>query len=287
MPAPIRFGVHSFIWKKEFEGYESSIVEEAKVWGFDGLEISTHALDQIQPETLKAYRDRHEIELTLCTSMPPGLSLTTDDPECWQQSICYVQQAITFAKACNMTQVSGPLIHPVGHLSGQPLQEQEEKRLHQAFNQIAETLEKHEIRLALEPLNRFQGYAINTVVQGLDLLKAIDSPQLGLLLDLFHMNIEEKDIIQAFLQAGDRCFHVHACACDRGTPGTDTLPWPELFQALETIHYQGWIVIESFNAQDSELATSARVWRSLASSSEAIARDGLKFLRQTYQASQS
>ncbi|AFY61242.1 sugar phosphate isomerase/epimerase [Synechococcus sp. PCC 6312] len=284
MVAAIRFGVHSFIWKQEFFGNESYIFEQAQAWGFDGVEISTHYFADISPDTIKAYRDRYGIEITLCTSMPTGLSLTSDDPECWQKSVQYVKDAITFAQACDITQLSGPLIHPVSYLTGKPLQPEETPRLHQALTQIADALSQTNIKLAIEPLNRFQGYALNTVAQGLELLNHIGSPQLGLLLDLFHMNIEEKDIVKAFLAAGDKCFHVHACACDRGIPGSDTMPWPGLFQALDTLNFNGWIVIESFNREDQALATAARVWRPLADSSEQIARDGLQFLQHTYQA---
>lgn len=283
----IRFGVHTFIWKKEFLGDEEFIFAEAKTWGFDSVEIATHSFEQINPDTLKSYQDKYQLGITFCTSMPQGLSLTSNDAQCWQQSVNYIQKAIEFCQKCGITQLSGPLIHPVGYLSGKPLQSEEEKLLHQALMVIADNLAHTEIKLAFEPLNRFQGYALNTVEQGLTLLKSIDYPQMGLLLDLFHMNIEEKDIIKAFLQAGSKCFHIHVCAKDRGTPGSDTLPWQELFDSLKMMDYQGSIVIESFNPEDIELATSAKLWRQVAPSSQYIAEEGLKFLKQTYQTSLS
>lgn len=282
IPASIKFGVHTFIWKKEFEGEESFIFEQAKSWGFAGVEISTHLFEQIDPDIIKDYRNRYGLEITLCTSMPQGLSLTTNDQQIRDQSIVYIQKAIAFCEACGITKLSGPLIHPVGYLTGHPPQELEKNLLLDSLVQVAESLCQTKIKLALEPLNRFQGYVLNTVEQGLEILETIGSPQLGLLLDLFHMNIEEKDVLSAFRLAGDRCFHIHACACDRGTPGTDSFPWQKWFEVLQSINYQDWIVIESFNFADPELATMARVWRSLAPSSEYIAREGLKFLTQTY-----
>ncbi|WP_024545013.1 sugar phosphate isomerase/epimerase [Picosynechococcus sp. NKBG15041c] len=279
----LKFGVHTFIWKKEFLGQEEYIFSEAKAWGFDGVEIATHYFDQIDPSMLKKYAEQDDLELTFCTSLPSGLSLTTMDEDIWRQSLDYIQRAIAFCQACEITQLSGPLIHPVGHLSGQPLQPQEKKRLHQAFKEVATMLAGKDIQLAIEPLNRFQGYALNTVEQGLELLAAVGCPQLGLLLDLFHMNIEEKDVLQAFHNAGEACFHVHACAKDRGTPGSDAFPWAEWFTVLKEINYQGWVVIESFNFEDTELASGARLWRPVASSNKALAQDGLQFLHQTYQ----
>ncbi|MGI0482271.1 sugar phosphate isomerase/epimerase family protein [Geminocystis sp. CENA526] len=283
----IRFGVHTFIWKKEFLGHEEFIFSQAKEWGFDSVEIATHSFEQLDRNVLKSYQDKYELGLTFCSSMPQGLSLTSDNPEIWEKSVNYLQKAIEFCQKCGITQLSGPLIHPVGYLSGKPLQDEEEKRLHQALKQIADTLINTDIKLAFEPLNRFQGYALNTVEQGLNLLSSIECPNMGLLLDLFHMNIEEKDIIQAFLQAGKKCFHVHVSAKDRGTPGSDSLPWQELFNTLKAMEYQGSIVIESFNPDDIELATSAKIWRKIAPSSQYIAEEGLKFLKNTYQTSLS
>ncbi|MBE9202233.1 sugar phosphate isomerase/epimerase [Synechocystis salina LEGE 06099] len=282
-PPQIKFGVHTFIWKKEFLGEEEYVFAEAKAWGFDGVEIASHFFDQIDPGSLKDFAWQSGLELTFCTSLPPGLSLTTEDEAGWRDSIAYLQRAIAFCQQCGITQLSGPFPHPVGQLSGEPLQTKEAIRMQDAFKLVAETLVKTDIRLAIEPLNRFQGYALNTVSQGLELLDAVDCSQLGLLLDLFHMNIEEKDVLQAFHQAGSSCFHIHACAKDRGTPGSDSFPWDDWFQVLQEINYRGWVTIESFNFEDKELASGARLWRPLAPSSADIARDGVKFLRQTYQ----
>lgn len=282
----IQFGLHTFLWKKQFLGKESYIFEEAKTWGADGVEISTHFFEQIDPQILAKYREESGLQLTLCTSLPQGLSLTTADNSCWWESIAYLQKAIQFCQECGIKTLSGPFPHPVGYLSGQPLQEKERVRMYQAFQEVANTLVKTNIKLAIEPLNRFQGYGLNTVEQGLELLKAVGCHQLGLLLDLFHMNIEEKDVLQAFRRAGDACFHIHACAKDRGTPGSDSFPWLEWFQILQEMNYQGWMTIESFNFEDKELANGARLWRPVAPSNEALGRDGLKFLRQTYQAIQ-
>ncbi len=283
-PSKVKFGVHTFIWKKEFLGHEEFVFQDAKKWGFDGVEIATHYFDQIDPLRLRNYGEKHGLEITFCTSLPHGLSLTTEDGPCWQESIAYLERAIAFCQQCGITQLSGPFPHPVGYLSGEPLQKREKIRMEEAFKRISETLVKTDLKFAVEPLNRFQGYALNTVTQGLDLLGAVDCSQLGLLLDLFHMNIEEKDVIEAFLQAETNCFHIHACAKDRGTPGSDSFAWNDWFQALKKIDYQGWVTIESFNFEDKELANGARLWRTVAPSNEALARDGLKFLQQTYQA---
>lgn len=134
------------------------------------------------------------------------------------------------------------------------------------------------IRLAIEPLNRFETDFVNTVEQGLELVARIDRNNVGLLLDTFHMNIEERSIPAALRTAGDRLFHFHACANDRGTPGKDHLPWREIVAALEAVGYDGPWVIESFTPDNKEIARAVSLWRSLASSQDYLAADGRTFL---------
>ena len=137
----------------------------------------------------------------------------------------------------------------------------------------------HGIRLAVEPLNRFETSLFNTVEQTLALLDAVDHPALGLLLDTFHMNIEERGPGGAIRRAGDRLVHFHACGNDRGAPGNDGIDWLAVRDALTDVGYTGTITIESFTSANQTIATAASIWRPLAPTQDALARDGLAFLR--------
>jgi D-psicose/D-tagatose/L-ribulose 3-epimerase len=123
---------------------------------------------------------------------------------------------------------------------------------------------------------------VNTVEQALEVCALVDDPALGLLLDTFHMNIEEKDQAAAIRSAGDRIAHVHACGCDRGTPGADHIAWPAIRDALAGVGYDGRIVIESFTGDNDVIAAAAAIWRPLAPSQDALAADGLRFLRELF-----
>ena len=136
------------------------------------------------------------------------------------------------------------------------------------------------IRLALEPLNRFETDFLNTVDQGVELLDEIGCDNVGFLLDTFHMNIEEKSLGQAIRRAGSRLFDFHACSNDRGTPGQDHLDWDEISKALRDIGYDGAVVIESFTTDITEIAKAVSLWRPLAASQDALALEGLKFLKE-------
>jgi D-psicose/D-tagatose/L-ribulose 3-epimerase len=138
------------------------------------------------------------------------------------------------------------------------------------------------IKLAIEPLNRFETDMINTVSQGMAFIKDVGRENIGFHLDTFHMHLEEKSSPDAIRMAGDKIFHFHACENDRGVPGTGQVHWKEIAPALQSVNYQGPIVIESFTSQVKEIARAVSIWREIAPSQDAIAQQGLQFLRSLF-----
>jgi D-psicose/D-tagatose/L-ribulose 3-epimerase len=117
------------------------------------------------------------------------------------------------------------------------------------------------------------------VDQAVKLIKEIDNPVVFLHYDTFHMNIEEKYQGKAIERAGKLLGHFHACGCDRGTPGNDHIDWPSIADALHALNYDRGVVIESFTTDVKVIAKAAAIWRQMEPSQEAIAADGVKFLR--------
>ena len=148
----------------------------------------------------------------------------------------------------------------------------------EALGPIADHAAGAGVRVALEPLNRFETSVINTVAQALEVIDAVDSPGLGLAYDTFHANIEEKDMAGALRLAGDRLAHVQVCGNDRGAPGNDHIDWTALRDALVDAGYDGPVCIESFTAENQIIATAASIWRSFEGSQDAIATRGLAHL---------
>jgi D-psicose/D-tagatose/L-ribulose 3-epimerase len=133
--------------------------------------------------------------------------------------------------------------------------------------------------ISIEPLNRFETDFLNTVDQGLKLIKAVGSPALKLHLDTFHMNIEEKNQPDAIRKAGKYLGHFHACGTDRGTPGADSLQWKPIVKALKDVNYDGDVVIESFTTDVKVIARAAAIWRKIEPKRDDIAVKGLANLR--------
>ena len=153
------------------------------------------------------------------------------------------------------------------------------QRLVENLRPLADYAGERGVTLALEPLNRFETSFINTAEQAMEVVDAVGSPALGVLLDTFHMNIEERDPPAAIRACAGHVAHFHACGCDRGAPGGDHIDWPAIAAALHETGYSGALVVESFTIENQAIARAAAIWRPLAATQDAIAVDGLHFLR--------
>jgi D-psicose/D-tagatose/L-ribulose 3-epimerase len=123
---------------------------------------------------------------------------------------------------------------------------------------------------------------INLASQLAELLDRVDHPALQAMLDTCHMNIEEKSLGDAIRLLGPRLRHVHSRERDRGAPGTGHVPWADVVQGLNDFGNDGPVVIESFSDEIEAIAKAAAVWRPLTPTLDALAEDGLAFLRKTF-----
>ena len=280
----MRFGASTFIWVSPFGRESMDLVDRVKGLGFDFIEICVE-----QPETIDVERIRERLRLAdlkalVCGAFGPDRDMSSEDASVRATAASYLRTCIDIAQALGSPTVSGPMYAGVGNttMRDPPGRRAQWDRAVSMLGPIADYAAERGVKLAMEPLNRFETDLVNTVAQGLRLIDDIGRPNVGLLLDTFHMNIEEKDIPAALRKAGPHIFEFHACSSDRGTPGEDHLPWPEIAEALEEVDYKGPIVIEAFTPAIKEIARAVSLWRPLAESEDALARDGLAHLRRVF-----
>jgi D-psicose/D-tagatose/L-ribulose 3-epimerase len=177
--------------------------------------------------------------------------------------------------------LAGPIYSPVGKTWAMEPGERSAaiSRLVENLKPLVDYAGRRQVVLALEPLNRFETSFMNTATQVMEVVDRVGSPALGVLLDTFHMNIEERDPAAAIRACGSHLAHFHACGSDRGAPGGDQIPWPNIAAAIHEVRYEGPIVIESFTIENQAIARAAAIWRKLAPTQDAIATQGLTFLR--------
>jgi D-psicose/D-tagatose/L-ribulose 3-epimerase len=213
--------------------------------------------------------------------LAPEHDLSSADNEVRERGISFLNSVIGTAEAIGAKIVAGPLYAKIGRLQflSPAARAQERDRSAAALREVTTTAEARGVELAVEVLNRFESDFLNIAEDAVPFVETIGSPAVGIHLDTFHMSIEEKDVGAAIRRAGAHLKHMHMSENDRGTPGDGQVRWNEVRQALQEVDYKGFLVIEAFNPSVSDLAQFVRIWRPVAASQDALASDGLRFLR--------
>ncbi len=282
----MRFGINTFLFTSPFTTESISLFPQFKKWGFDSVEIALEDASHIDPVTVKKALDDNGLVCgSICAAMGGGRDFRGTPAE-QKGAMDYLKSVVDLSPALGYPALIGPLYSEVGRAD--LVSREDYKNQWDTVVKHLRTLVKHAgslgVKLAIEPLNRFETDFINTCDQALNMVNEVNEPSLFVHLDTFHMNIEEKDSAKAILKAGNKLAHFHACGSDRGTPGNDHINWTGIFDALKQVGYDGDVVIESFTPAIEIIARAACIWREIEPSRENIAVEGVKFLRKQYEA---
>jgi len=278
----MKFGINTFVW---FSPCTTAAIKEiapsVKAMGFDILEIVVENPDLIDPHVVKEILMENRLEGIICGAFGPDRNICSNDPKIRENAKGYIRWLIDAAHEIGSETICGPMYSSVGkdHLEDNEARRKEWDLAVLGIQEMADYGAAKNVKLAFEPLNRFETDMINVVSQGNKFIKDVGRENVGFHLDTFHMHLEEKSSAEAIRQAGDKIFHFHACENDRGVPGTGQVYWKEVAQALKDVRYEGPVVIESFTSQVKEIARAVCIWREIAPSQDAIAVQGLKFLQ--------
>ncbi len=275
-------GANTWIWTSPLTDERLAVLApRIRAWGFDVVELPIEDPGDWDPGLAAEILGGLGLGATTCAVMPATRDLVCEDRGTVAATQAYLRDCVRLAARVGAGIVGGPIYAPVGrtwHL-GPGERRATVARLAEALRDPADAAAKAGVTLAIEPLNRYETSLINTVEQALEVVEAVDSPGCGIQVDTFHMNIEEKDIGAAIRSAGRWLAHVQVCGNARGAPGNDHIDWRAVVAALSDVGYRGPVCIESFTAENQTIATAASIWRSLERSQDAIATDGLRFLR--------
>jgi D-psicose/D-tagatose/L-ribulose 3-epimerase len=275
----MKFAANALIWTTEFDHRSFPILPQLREHGFDGFELAMFEPVKLDTRSIRRALGSNDLECTVCSILPAGMNPISEKAEIRHRTRQHLIDSIKATADLGSTLMAGPIYSPVGHLSGRRRTHDEWRWAIDCFQALGDTLRANQVTLALEPLNRFETYFLNTAADAAKLCEDIAHPNIGVLLDTFHTNIEEKDVLAAFTQMGKRLKHIHACENDRGIPGTGHVDFSGIAAALKLIGYSEWITIESFGYSHKELAAAAAIWRDLAPTPEAVAFEGLRFLK--------
>ncbi|MBD7979112.1 sugar phosphate isomerase/epimerase family protein [Oerskovia merdavium] len=275
-------GVNTWVWTSPLtDASLREIAPRVAGWGFDVLELPVEDVTDWNPQQAARVLADHGLGASVSLVMGPGRELVTADAGTVRRTQDYLRQVVDMARTVGAGVIGGPAYASVGR-TWRMTPGQREAAYAELVEHLAPVVDHAMaagVRIGLEPLNRYETSLVNTVDQGLAVVAPLPSAGIGLMLDIYHMNIEETDLAAAVTRAGDRIAHVQVCGNDRGAPGSDHLDWPAFLGALDRVGYDGSLCIESFTADNATIATAASIWRPLAPTQDAIAVDGLDFLK--------
>ena len=217
----------------------ADIAPRLVAWGYDGV-VLPGDLPAARAAAVRQILDDHGLAALGFT--PPSVDLAHPDPAVRSAAFEAYHRLLDVAAA-----IGAPLIGchgRVGRVASVGEMERERELLAEALAELAERARPLNIRLALECLNRYESHLVNTADEGLRLLEWIGAPNVGLLLDVYHMNIEEADPAAALRAAGDRLFTFHVADSNRRAPGCGHTDFAPLFSALAGIGFRGPLVVE-------------------------------------------
>ena len=280
-PVELPIGASTWIWDSPFRAESTALLPRISQLGYDFVEIPVEDPDLIDAGSVKAALASSGLGVTVCGVFGPSRDLTSGDPGVRAAALAYVRQCLDLCVELGCSFFAGPMYSAVGKARQVSA---EQRRAEWALSveglrQACEMAGERGLRLALEPLNRFETDLVNTAAQAARLVADIGHPAAGVLLDGFHMNIEEEDLEQAVKAVGDRLVHVQVSESHRGTPGTGTTDWAALRRGLEAVEYRGGVTLETFTPENQALAGAVCIWRRFAPSQDELARRGLAFLR--------
>jgi D-psicose/D-tagatose/L-ribulose 3-epimerase len=277
-----QIGVNAWVWTSPVNTAEfGRLAPMVKKMGFDLIEFGiegTSDLDYAQAATIA--RD-NGLGVSVCAAMGPDRDLIHSDESIRSNGMDYVRHCIDAAKTVGAKNVIGPLYSAVGR-TWQSTDDERRRDVDLLVRQLTELSTyagDRGVGLAVEPLNRFETSFMNLASQAIEVVDRVGHPACGILLDTFHMNIEERSISDAIRSAGKRVRQIHTCENDRGAPGSGHVPWRDVAQACRDIGFKGPFVIESFTNKVKSIARAAAIWRNFSPTQDALAEDGLNFLR--------
>ncbi len=283
MALNITYGASTWLWTSPFT--TASIHElfpKIAKMGFDVVEIAVEDPSLIDIKEVKKGLQQYNLKANICGAFGPSRDLTNEDTAIHKNCFSYIELCLDFCVELDAGFFGGPMYSAVGKARMvSPEQRKVEwelavKNLRLVCNMAA----ARGLQIALEPLNRFESDLINTAEDALRLINDINHPAAQIMLDGFHMNIEERDIEKAIITAGDKLIHLQVSENYRGTPGTGQTRWDAYKKGLETINYKGTVTIESFTPDNRELAGAVCFWHPMAESQDGFASEGIRFLKE-------
>ena len=279
----MKYGMNLLLWTSGVTEEHFPLLNSLKTWGFDGVELPMFDFDVNQYTKIGAELKKCGLQSTAVTVCTADQNPISPDATVRAAGLARLKQAIDCCAAAGSTHLCGPIHSALGEFSGAGRTADEWNRAKEILSQAGDHAKANGVTLVVEYLNRFECYFLNCAADAALFCREVNHPNVKTMYDTFHANIEEKSITQAVKACADQLVHVHISENDRSTPGDGGVNWDESFKALKSVNYDGWLMIEAFGLALPALAAATRIWRRMFPSEEYLAKNGLKFMKSSWE----
>ncbi|MCI2049977.1 MAG: sugar phosphate isomerase/epimerase [Lachnospiraceae bacterium] len=287
----MKYGIYFAYWEHEWNADQKKYISKVGKLGFDVLEISCAMLKGMPDSELSEMRKMAEdagVVLTAGYGPGAGEDLGSSDPEIQKRAVAFYTEMLRKLEILNIHTLGGGIYSywPVDY--SRPIDKAgDRERSIRNVRTVGRIAESCGVDYCLEALNRFEGYLINTSAECRAFVDEVDVPAVKVMLDTFHMNIEEDSIPDAIRTAGDKLGHFHVGENNRKVPGKGGLPWYAIGRALRDIGYDRTVVMEPFVQMGGGIGSDIKVWRDLSDNGDekqldADAAGSVAFLRYVF-----
>ncbi len=282
----IKLGIFYAYWTHEWDADFHPFVDKVAGLGFDILEVNGGTIADMtssERQSLKAHADDKNIILTYGVGLPAKYDIASADQRVSAAGVAYLKKMAAAIGEMGGGQLGGslcsywPATLPPGETDKRPYFDRSVKNMKEAVK----AAEDNQVFFNVEVINRFEQFLLNTCDEALEYVDAVGSPNARVMLDTFHMNIEEDFIDDAILKADKKLGHLHIGENNRMPPGYGHIPWTEIGAALRKIHYDRYIVMEPFVMPGGKVSEDIKVFRNLGANLDLDeeARKALLFMR--------
>ena len=277
----MKFGIHAGLWMKAWTDDPAPIFTIASDIGYDGVELSLLGIGLDRADEIRAQAQACGLELTCSTGLGPEADPTSDDPAIRDNAVAVLTDAIRVTARLGAGGLAGVVAAPWG-VFDPANKAARAARSAETLARLDGVLASEGVTLGIEALNRFETDLTSTAAETCAIARACGSDHIGVLLDAFHMNIEEKDPPAAIRAAGDTLVHYHVSENDRGRPGSGRYDFPADARALADIGYDSWVVAEMFVMAGHASSRDLNIWRDIEPDPTEAATKTLAYLRETF-----
>jgi D-psicose/D-tagatose/L-ribulose 3-epimerase len=277
----MKIGVSAFAWTTKLRESHFDLFPALREQGLEGFEIPLFQPKDlaVMASGLRRALEANGLEGTVCAILPEGINPISPDAATRKRSLNHLIECVQTSAEVGAQLLGGPVFAPIGYLPGRRRTQEEWKWAVECFQALGKTLDAHQMTLSIEPVNRSETFFLNAAAEAAQLCDAIGHPRIGVTIDTFHANIEEKNIAGAVASLGKHLRHIHASENDRGLLGSGHVDYPAIVAALRRMDYNGYLMIEGFGFSSDEPESLGALWGDLLVSPEDIAFKGAEYLR--------